>query len=90
MDTAVALGANVVSNSYGGSESGATNSAYNHPGRLRRRYDRAQSSERRRREAVWRKSPPFGGAAGHKRRTILCSMMGETRTAANGRRYAMG
>jgi hypothetical protein len=31
---AITLGANVVSNSYGGSESGASNSAYNHPGHI--------------------------------------------------------
>jgi subtilase family serine protease len=33
-DQAVSLGANVVSNSYGGSESGASNAAYNHPGHI--------------------------------------------------------
>lgn len=33
-NTAVALGANTVSNSYGGSESAATNSAYDHPGHV--------------------------------------------------------
>jgi subtilase family serine protease len=33
-NTAISLGANVVSNSYGGSESSATNSAYNHPGHI--------------------------------------------------------
>ncbi len=33
-NTAVAKGANVVSNSYGGSESGASNSAYSHPGHV--------------------------------------------------------
>lgn len=33
-NTAVSLGGNVVSNSYGGSESAATNSAYNHPGHI--------------------------------------------------------
>ncbi|MFN2527198.1 MAG: peptidase S8 [Candidatus Baltobacteraceae bacterium] len=34
VNEAVTLGANVVSNSYGGSEQGATNSAYNHPGHV--------------------------------------------------------
>jgi subtilase family serine protease len=34
VNEAIALGANVVSNSYGGSETGATNSAYNHPGHI--------------------------------------------------------
>lgn len=34
VNTAVSLGANVVSNSYGGSETGATNAAYNHPGHI--------------------------------------------------------
>ncbi|HKU67528.1 MAG TPA: S53 family peptidase [Candidatus Baltobacteraceae bacterium] len=34
VNTAVQMGANVVSNSYGGSESSATNSAYNHPGHI--------------------------------------------------------
>lgn len=34
VNTAVSLGANVVSNSYGGSETGATNSAYDHPGHV--------------------------------------------------------
>lgn len=34
VNEAVALGANVVSNSYGGGESGATNSAYTHPGHV--------------------------------------------------------
>ncbi|HET9095240.1 MAG TPA: hypothetical protein VFN37_01150 [Candidatus Baltobacteraceae bacterium] len=33
-NTAVALGANTASNSYGGSESAATNSAYDHPGHI--------------------------------------------------------
>lgn len=33
-NTAISMGANVVSNSYGGSESGATNSAYDHPGHI--------------------------------------------------------
>lgn len=33
-NTAISLGANVVSNSYGGSETGASNSAYNHPGHI--------------------------------------------------------
>ncbi len=33
-NTAVSLGANAVSNSYGGSETGASNSAYNHPGHI--------------------------------------------------------
>ncbi len=34
VNEAISLGANVVSNSYGGSESGATNSNYNHPGHI--------------------------------------------------------
>ncbi len=33
-NTAISMGANVVSNSYGGSETGASNSAYNHPGHI--------------------------------------------------------
>lgn len=33
-NTAVSMGANVVSNSYGGSESSATNAAYDHPGHI--------------------------------------------------------
>lgn len=33
-NTAISLGANVVSNSYGGSEQSATNAAYNHPGHI--------------------------------------------------------
>ena len=34
VNTAVSLGANVISNSYGGSESGSSNSNYNHPGTI--------------------------------------------------------
>lgn len=34
VNTAVSLGANVVSNSYGGNETAASNSAYNHPGTM--------------------------------------------------------
>jgi subtilase family serine protease len=34
VNTAVSMGAQVVSNSYGGSESGATNANYNHPGHI--------------------------------------------------------
>ena len=34
VNEAVALGANVVSNSYGGGETGASNTAYNHPGHI--------------------------------------------------------
>lgn len=34
VNTAVALGANVVSNSYGGGETAASNSAYDHPGHM--------------------------------------------------------
>lgn len=34
VNTAVSMGANVVSNSYGGSESNASNSNYNHPGHI--------------------------------------------------------
>lgn len=34
VNTAVSLGANVVSNSYGGSETGSANSAYDHPGHV--------------------------------------------------------
>jgi subtilase family serine protease len=34
VNEAIALGANVVSNSYGGSETGASNSAYDHPGHV--------------------------------------------------------
>jgi subtilase family serine protease len=33
-NTAISLGANVVSNSYGGSETGSSNSNYNHPGHI--------------------------------------------------------
>ena len=34
VNTAISMGANEVSNSYGGSETGASNSAYNHPGHI--------------------------------------------------------
>jgi subtilase family serine protease len=34
VNEAIKLGANVVSNSYGGSETGASNSSYNHPGHI--------------------------------------------------------